>query len=194
MGCDRTTEQAGSLRGLARWGRGRGRAVRAPTVFIAAGQVLRPGLLGPASLVRGPTGCRRAAVSGAFSPRARRAAGIWLALLAACAAPRTPEPEPASWVVAPGETFEIRLPTTAGTGFTWEVTGEIDAQVIELVSKTIDDSALVAERVGAPATAVLTFRGVAPGTTRLTLGYLRPWETGVGPARVADYAVRVRAP
>ncbi len=125
---------------------------------------------------------------------ARWGAAIGLALLAACAAQRSPEQEPASWVVAPGETFEIRLPTTAGTGFKWEITGQLDPAVIELVGEALDEPASATGRVGAQGTTVLTFRGVAPGTTRLTLGYLRPWETGVGPARVAEYAVRVRAP
>jgi predicted secreted protein len=45
---------------------------------------------------------------------------------------------------------------------------------------------------GGPGAEVLVFRPADVGEMKLTLGYVRPWERGVKPAKTQTFTVRVR--
>jgi inhibitor of cysteine peptidase len=141
-------------------------------------------------------------------------------LLIACAA-RAKDgepPEPASFVVAPGQQFDIRLPSNPSTGYRWEVGTALDDAVVKLVGSDFQRAeppraapAATPTPPGSPpsplprgdvggATAPLgqegietwRFEAVAVGRTAIELVYVRPWETDVAPARRAVYSVDVR--
>jgi predicted secreted protein len=97
--------------------------------------------------------------------------------------------DPAAYLVAPGESFDIRLAANPSTGFSWELGAPLDEAVVRSVG-----TAYVPKEggaVGGAGTARWTFEGVAPGRTTIVLVYRRPWEPEVAPARVAVYSVAV---
>ncbi len=128
--------------------------------------------------------------------RAIKSVAIGLALSSpgACAAPKEFVTAPAAYTVEPGGEFEIQLPATAGTGFVWELASEPDPAIVKLVRHEAARADEAEGRVGGPVLSVFLFRGIAPGRTRLSLVYRRPFEAEVGPARRADYSVLVQPP
>ena len=88
-----------------------------------------------------------------------------------------------------GETFRIELPANRTTGYEWSITGALDASIVDL-----HDSHYLPEgnRPGAGGVSVWDFVARAPGTTLVTLGYARPWEKDVAPAKSLTYRVHVR--
>jgi len=130
-------------------------------------------------------------------------------LLAACAAQTTAggdATQPASFVVAPGEQFDIRLEANPSTGFQWRIGEPPDEAVVKLVGSDFQRGSATAEagappalpsgepveRVGQGGVETWRFAGVAPGRTRIELVYGRPWESDKVPARFAVYSVDVR--
>lgn len=97
--------------------------------------------------------------------------------------------DPAAYVVAPGESFEIRLAANPTTGFAWELGAPLDGDVVRSVATTYAPKEGGA--VGAGGISRWTFEGVGPGRTSIVLVYRRPWEPEVAPARVAVYSVVV---
>ena len=88
--------------------------------------------------------------------------------------------------IAVGDSVSIQLETAGGSGYTWKMTKEPDAMVLETVSTTQatstpapPTSAGQAPMVGRPETVTTVLRGKAPGTTSLTLSHVPP---GNGPA------------
>ena len=97
--------------------------------------------------------------------------------------------DPAAYVVAPGETFEIRLAANPSTGFAWELGAPLDGAVVRSIATAYEPK--VGDRVGAGGISVWKFEGVAPGRATIVLAYRRPWEPEVAPARTATYSVAV---
>lgn len=97
--------------------------------------------------------------------------------------------EPAAYLVAPGEPFEIHLPANPSTGYAWELGAPLDGAVVRAVSTAYEPSPRDAD--GAAGSSVWTFAGVGAGRTIIVLVYRRPWEPEVAPARVAAYSVAV---
>jgi inhibitor of cysteine peptidase len=85
--------------------------------------------------------------------------------------------------LANGKTAAISLPGNATTGYSWSVT-KIDGTALEQAGAVqyVPDRARPG-MVGSGGTSVATFRAVKPGTSTITLGYARPWETGTPPAK-----------
>ena len=85
--------------------------------------------------------------------------------------------------------FSIALESSPTTGYQWRLINPLDEEILELVGseyKGPED-----ERIGAGGEEVLTFRAVSQGTTRISLGYERPWETNVPPIKTRTFAVAV---
>lgn len=75
-----------------------------------------------------------------------------------------------------GETLTVRLESNPTTGYSWQVM-EFDNSVLrqdgdpEYKPSPGSDG-----QVGAGGEETLRFKALGPGKTRLTLGYMRPWE------------------
>ena len=90
-----------------------------------------------------------------------------------------------------GETFQVMLPATAGTGYGWTMrSGEGVEQVGEAIIGRPAGGGMV---VGGPQMQTLRFRATLPGRHTLTLGYARPFEKGVAPIRTLAFCLRTPA-
>lgn len=77
---------------------------------------------------------------------------------------------------AKGDTLVVKLPMTAGTGFTW-VLARYDKEKIETDGKAKTEVPDKDKKVvGGPLTMVYTFTAKAAGTAELELQYKRPFE------------------
>src|ERR1700685_2977810 len=88
-----------------------------------------------------------------------------------------------------GDALEISLPTTSGTGYTWQaepVAGGFVRQVGEPAFAL--DSAMP----GASGHQIFHFGIDASGTGALEIRYWRPWEKGTKPAKVFKIMLIVR--
>jgi inhibitor of cysteine peptidase len=76
--------------------------------------------------------------------------------------------------VKTGEVIELSLEEQAGTGYTWEFhrLNEKHFQVVRAETRQLADP----PRVGGPVLRVWRLQTKAPGLSRLSLDYLRPWE------------------
>ena len=86
----------------------------------------------------------------------------------------------------------IRMPGTAGTGFTWQLASPVCDVLPLAFSQQLETSQ--DGRVGGPSEWVFTFTAGAPGSCPLTFVYHRPWERGVAPAETRSITVEVIGP
>lgn len=89
-----------------------------------------------------------------------------------------------------GDLLVVRLPSNPSTGYAWKVAGGVD-RMLALAGRAYVPPT-DATRVGAPGTAILRFRAATPGSARLRLVYVRPWEKSVAPQRTFTLRVTVR--
>lgn len=116
------------------------------------------------------------------------AAVLVLLLPAACLAEGAAS-APRAVAARVGEQFTVRLDANATTGYGWRLTTPPDPAVATLVGSTYQASS--GGLVGSGGDEVWTFRAVGAGTTRIVLGYARPWEHDVPPIRTHAVEVRV---
>jgi inhibitor of cysteine peptidase len=81
----------------------------------------------------------------------------------------------------------IRLPSQAGTGFSW--TPKAGSSLLRLAKTNREAPAHVLP--GGIESEVFVFTPVASGTDELELDYRRPWEHGVAPAKVFRFTATV---
>ena len=93
----------------------------------------------------------------------------------------------ASAEISKNQKLHIRLPVQGGTGFSWQITRAPSAPGRLLNSDT--QPAGPGNRPGGPATQLFVFEPTGPGAGAIELGYRRPWEKDVAPART--FAVHV---
>ena len=91
-----------------------------------------------------------------------------------------------------GQPVMIRLPGTAGTGFTWQLASPVCEFLPMAFSQQLETSR--DGRVGGPSEWVFTFTADGPGSCLLTFVYHRPWERGVAPAETRSLTVEVIRP
>ncbi|WP_405166130.1 protease inhibitor I42 family protein [Nocardia sp. NBC_01499] len=93
--------------------------------------------------------------------------------------------------VAVGQSLVVTLPANPATGYLWQIT-ELDANLLQAQGDPgykPDPNVPVAP--GSGGGTVWTFVGKAPGTTKLSMDYLRPWEQGVEPAQTYSLTIKV---
>ncbi len=77
--------------------------------------------------------------------------------------------------VAPNQQVNIKLDSNITTGFKWNLVTEPNSKILKLVSSKYNDPNTNA--VGAVGSETWVFQAVGTGTTSLTLGYYRPFES-----------------
>lgn len=80
-----------------------------------------------------------------------------------------------------GDEVVVSLETCPGCGYQWRITEEPDILVVASVGMNDEPRPTSTQPgddpiVGAPADSVFRFRGVAPGTTKVAVGYFPPAE------------------
>lgn len=85
--------------------------------------------------------------------------------------------------------FTISLEANPSTGYSWELTGPLDDQVV--VELGSDHQPGEGTGVGVPGQQLFRFQAVGKGTATIGLQYVRPWETGVAPAKTSEFTVNV---
>jgi len=110
-------------------------------------------------------------------------------LLAACA----PKPTNPQTVIetSPGSEFKVVIDSNPTTGYHWEIIGELDANVVELVGKEYQSTSQPG-LVGGGGIDIWTFRAVGPGETTITLGSFPPSNDDTTPAQIESFTVRVK--
>lgn len=84
----------------------------------------------------------------------------------------------------------IELDGNRTTGYSWTYTMEPDG-IVQEVSQEYRTASGNASRAGAGGIFVFTFEGIMPGSVELCFSYLRPWESGVDPAKTKYYKLTV---
>lgn len=77
--------------------------------------------------------------------------------------------------VAPNQMVNIKLDSNITTGFKWNLVAEPNGKIVKLVSSKYNNPTTNA--VGAGGSETWVFQAVGTGTTTLTLGYSRPFES-----------------
>lgn len=88
-----------------------------------------------------------------------------------------------------GQPVIIRLPGTAGTGYSWQLASPVCPFLPLAFSQQLESS--TDGRVGGPSEWVFTFTAESAGTCNVSFQYHRPWERGVAPAETRSVAVTV---
>ncbi len=85
--------------------------------------------------------------------------------------------------VVPGQTFEIGLETTEGTGFEWTITEGPDAELVTVTDPDGSDkpAGSSSDAAGATGVTVFEFKAKASGTTEITFTYDRSFEPDEDP-------------
>lgn len=91
--------------------------------------------------------------------------------------------------VPSGSTMSIALESNPTTGYDWYRTGALPSQ---LATESDDfKPGGAAGVVGAGGTRTIGYRAIGSGTATIHLAYVRPWETGVAPAKTFTLTVVV---
>jgi inhibitor of cysteine peptidase len=85
--------------------------------------------------------------------------------------------------LAVGRTAAISVAGNATTGYSWSLTKLEGTALEQAGSVEYTPDRARAGMVGTGGTSVARFRAVKSGQATITLGYARPWETGVAPAK-----------
>ncbi|MGH7779092.1 MAG: protease inhibitor I42 family protein [Candidatus Binataceae bacterium] len=96
-----------------------------------------------------------------------------------------------SIALAPGAELEVSLKATSGTGYLWQIAGN-DPAVLKprgLGNFEVPKDAAP----GAMAKQVFHFDAQAPGSAKLEMVYVRPWEKNVAPVRTWSITVSVQS-
>jgi len=81
-----------------------------------------------------------------------------------------------------GEVFTVRIRSTSGTGYNWNIAGGVnDAGVISLVTRRVEKDPKAAP--GAPVWEVFDLKARKSGQSTVEFVYERPWERNVPPAK-----------
>jgi inhibitor of cysteine peptidase len=91
-----------------------------------------------------------------------------------------------------GDTLVVTLDANITTGYRWETTGGTGTVLTLIGTPDYLPEKVAAGMVGAPGEMVFRFRAASAGQAELVLGYLRPFEKGVAPAKSVRYVVSVQ--
>lgn len=111
------------------------------------------------------------------------------ALLTACSSSK--EIGPGGMVeTSVGKEFKVVLDANPSTGYHWDIAGELDTNVVELVSNEFRASEPVLP--GSGGQEVWIFKAVGPGETSVTLGYYPPSNGPTEPEKTQTFTVKVK--
>lgn len=95
-----------------------------------------------------------------------------------------------SFTLAPGANLEVSLRATSGTGYLWTIAGN-DPAVLK--PRGLGNFEMPKDAPpGAMGTQVFHFDAQTPGTAKLEMAYVRPWEKNTPPAATWSITVRVQ--
>ena len=88
-----------------------------------------------------------------------------------------------------GDTLEVSLPATSGTGYTWQ-----EAPIADALVKPVGDTKFKIDDAmpGGSGHQIFRFSVESSGTGALEIHYLRPWEKDARPAKVFRILLIVR--
>jgi predicted secreted protein len=89
-----------------------------------------------------------------------------------------------------GQTLEVKLKSTAGTGYSWAVSG--DPAPLKVTKSSTQRNKGSSPRAGASQSSVFELTAASPGLSTLTFIYRRPWEYNMPPAKTFSVRVNVR--
>ncbi len=113
-----------------------------------------------------------------------------IALLLAACAPKPTNPQ-AVIQTSPGSEFKVVIDSNPSTGYHWEIIGELDANVVELVGKEYQSTSQPG-LVGGGGIDIWTFKAVGPGETTITLGSFPPSSDATTPTQTEAFTVLVK--
>lgn len=87
--------------------------------------------------------------------------------------------------------FTIILDSNKTTGYEWQLTGDLDKELVSFVSS--DYKIENTEFVGVGSMEIWTFKALKEGETEINFQYVRPWEKDVVPAITKKYTVIIKA-
>lgn len=90
-----------------------------------------------------------------------------------------------------GDIINVRLESNITTGYSWELSGETDPDIIMLESSTYEELQKDKNVTGAGGSEIFFFKAVSAGKTDIVLEYLRPWEEDVQPVDIFVIKVTV---
>lgn len=135
-----------------------------------------------------------------MTARSGFAVAMAVAVLAACASglPQTPTlvtvaESGGAVTLAKGETLVVTLDTQPSTGYRWQVLEPRSSVLAQVGTSDYLPTQVAEGTVGAPGDAVFRFEALDVGQAGLDLGYSRPFEKGVAPARIVHYDITVVA-
>ena len=92
--------------------------------------------------------------------------------------------------VKAGEEFAISVYANPSTGYEWQLAKPLDTQFLQLsgTEYLTEDTTLI----GAGCEQQWTFKALKPGSTNISLQYLRSWEKGVAPVKIEEFVVNIK--
>ena len=89
-----------------------------------------------------------------------------------------------------GQLLVVTLDSNPSTGYSWSITMNSDETVLnKMENKYVAPETVVP---GAGGKEVWTFKALKTGTSFVSMGYVRPWQTGTPPARSFSLIVAVK--
>ncbi|MCX5705777.1 MAG: protease inhibitor I42 family protein [Candidatus Omnitrophica bacterium] len=92
--------------------------------------------------------------------------------------------------VKAGEEFSISVYANPSTGYEWQLAEALDGNFLVLVNK--EYSGGDPTMVGSGCEQEWTFKALKPGSTKISLKYLRSWEKGVPPVKIEEFEINIR--
>ena len=89
-----------------------------------------------------------------------------------------------------GQTFTLKLVTSPGTGYSWELAVPLDKKVLLLLEKRSEAEHDIL--LGASEFEFWTCRALKAGSGEISLIYARPWEKDANPIKKHVFKVDVR--
>jgi inhibitor of cysteine peptidase len=93
--------------------------------------------------------------------------------------------------VGAGQEFSIILESNPTTGYHWDIVGNLDGNMVELV-KNEYTSTSDPNLVGGGGVEVWTFKALKAGETQITLGYYPPSNDPVDPQQITTFTVTTK--
>ncbi len=94
-------------------------------------------------------------------------------------------------VIKAGQEFAVILDSNPTTGYSWALAQPLQPEILKLISQNYKPADSTPQP-GSGGRETWIFKGLAKGTTSISMQYVRPWEKGILPARSAVFTVAVQ--